>query len=60
MAILFYQGDGLSKKIWVREEWKPKPDREAIDFFLLKNENLTRSWLLNWRGCFGQEIKWDA
>jgi hypothetical protein len=24
IAILFYQGDGLSKEVWVAQEWKPK------------------------------------
>jgi hypothetical protein len=29
-------------------------------FFPIKNQLLTRFWLLDWRGCFGQGIKWDA
>jgi hypothetical protein len=29
-------------------------------FFSLKNQSLTRSWPLDWRGCFEQGIKWDA
>jgi hypothetical protein len=24
MAILFDQGNGLSKEVWVKQEWKPK------------------------------------
>jgi hypothetical protein len=38
----------------------PNYGREAVGFFLLKNQSLTRSSLLDWRGCFGQGIKWDA
>jgi hypothetical protein len=30
------------------------------DFFSLKNQSLTRSWPLDWRGSFEQGIKWDA
>ncbi len=26
----------------------------------MKIQSLTTSWLLDWRGCFGQGIKWDA
>jgi hypothetical protein len=29
-------------------------------FFIKKNQSLARSWPLDWRGCFGQGIKWDA
>jgi hypothetical protein len=33
---------------------------ERPSFFFIKNHSLTKSWPLNWRGCFGQGIKWDA
>ena len=29
-------------------------------FLLIKIQSLTRSWPLDWKGCFGQGIKWDA
>ena len=29
-------------------------------YFQKKNQSLTRSWPLNWRGCFGQGVEWDA
>jgi hypothetical protein len=35
-------------------------DREAVNFFSLKIQSLTRSWLLDWRGYFEQGIKWDT
>jgi hypothetical protein len=39
----------------------PNYGQEAVDFFLLKNHQaLTRSWVLDWRGCFKQEMMWDA
>ena len=38
----------------------PNCGGEAVGFFPLKNQSLARSWPLNWRGCFGQGIKWDA
>jgi hypothetical protein len=28
--------------------------------FHKRNKKLTRSWPLDWKNCFGQEIKWDA
>jgi hypothetical protein len=34
--------------------------KPSIFFFHLKNQSLTRSWPLDWRGCFGPRIKWDA
>jgi hypothetical protein len=34
--------------------------QKAIDFFFIKNEEMTRSWSLDWRGCFGHGIKWNA
>jgi hypothetical protein len=33
---------------------------ERLSIFSLKNQSLTRSWPLNWRGFFGQGIKWDV
>jgi hypothetical protein len=38
----------------------PKYGREAASFFSLKNQSLTRSWPLDWRGYFEQGRKWDA
>ena len=38
----------------------PKHGREAVNVFSIKNQSLTRSWPLDWRGCFGQGMKWDA
>jgi hypothetical protein len=32
----------------------------ALVFFILKFLSLTRFWLFDWKGCFGQGIKWDA
>jgi hypothetical protein len=34
-------------------------ERPSI-FFINFFKKLTRFWPLNWRGCFGQGIKWDA
>jgi hypothetical protein len=32
-----------------------------LDFFSKRRyKNMTRSWLLDWRGCFEQGIEWDA
>jgi hypothetical protein len=61
--LLFEEGDGLLKEVWVVREWKPKlwsrGRREAVErpsrgrrFFSLNNKSLTRSWPLDWRGCF--------
>jgi hypothetical protein len=38
----------------------PNSGGEVVDFFSLKIQSLARSWLLDWRGCFGQGIEWDA
>jgi hypothetical protein len=38
----------------------PNYVREVFGFFSLKNQSLTRSWPLDWRGYFEQGIKWDA
>jgi hypothetical protein len=35
----------------------PNYGREAVGFFSLKNQSLTRSWALDWRGYFEQGIK---
>jgi hypothetical protein len=38
----------------------PKYGREAVGFFFLnKKIIIDKSWPLDWRGCFGQGIKWD-
>jgi len=42
-----------------RQNRNPNYVREAIEFFSLKNSKLTRSWPLDWRGYFEQELKWD-
>jgi hypothetical protein len=33
---------------------------EKSSFSSINDQKLTRSWPLDWRGCFGQAIKWDA
>jgi hypothetical protein len=38
----------------------PNYGRQAVNFFSFKNQQLTRSWPLDWRGYFEQGIKWDA
>jgi hypothetical protein len=38
----------------------PNYGRKAVGFFSLKILSLTRSWPLDWRGCFEQGIKWHA
>jgi hypothetical protein len=58
--ILFEEGDGLSMEVWVGREWKLKLWSRGRRFFSLKNQSLTRSWPLDWRGYFEQGIKWDA
>ena len=60
MAILFDQGDGLSKEVWVGQEWKSKLWSRGHQFCPLKIPSLTRSWPLDWRGYFEQWIEWDA
>jgi hypothetical protein len=34
--------------------------REAVGFFSLNNQSLTRSWPLDWKDYFEQGIKWHA
>jgi hypothetical protein len=58
--LFFEERDGLSKEVWVIWEWKPKLWLRGHRFFSLKNQLLTRSWLLDWEGYFKQGIKWDA
>jgi hypothetical protein len=58
--LLFEDGDGLSKEVWVRREWKSKPWSRGCLFFHSNNQLLTRSWPLDWRSYFEQGIKWDA
>jgi hypothetical protein len=38
----------------------PNYGREAVGFFSLNNQSLTRSWPLDWRDYFEQGIKWHA
>ena len=57
-CLLFDKGDGLSKEDWVGQEWKPKPWSRGRPILSLKNQSLTRSWPLDWIGCFGQRITW--
>jgi hypothetical protein len=33
MAILFYQGDGLSKEVWVNGNENPNYGEEAVNYF---------------------------
>ena len=56
----FDQDDKLLKEVWVGHEWKPKLWLRGSRFFSLKNQSLTWSWPLDWSGCFGEGIKWDA
>ena len=61
MAVLFDQGNKLSKEVWVGHEWKvgnTNYDQEAVNLFPKKKK--TRSWPLDWKSCFGQGMKWDA
>jgi hypothetical protein len=58
--LLFEEGDGLSKKVWVRWDWKPKLWSRGRRFFFIKNQSLTISWPLDWRGYFEQGIMWDT
>jgi hypothetical protein len=58
-CLLFDKGDGLSKEVWVGREWRPKLWSRGRRFFSWKNQSLARSSPLDWRGCFGQGIKWD-
>jgi hypothetical protein len=60
MLTFWRRGDNLSKEVWVGREWKPKLWLRGHRSFSLNNQSLTRSWPLDWRGCFGQGIKWDA
>ena len=46
-CVLLDEGDKPSKEVWVGQE--------AIGYFSLENQPLTRSLLLGWRGCFGKE-----
>jgi hypothetical protein len=38
----------------------PNYGQEAVGFFSLNNQSLTRSWPLDWRGYFEQRIKWTC
>jgi hypothetical protein len=38
----------------------PNYGQEVVGFFKLKNQSLTRSWLLDWRDNFEHAIKWHA
>jgi hypothetical protein len=58
--LLFEEGDGLSKEVWVGREWKPKLRLRGRRFLFIKKKSLTRSWPLDWRGYFEQGIKWHA
>jgi hypothetical protein len=45
------------KEVWAEWEWKPKLWSKSRQLFSLNNQSLTRSWLLDWRDCFGQTNK---
>jgi hypothetical protein len=34
--------------------------KSPLVFFIKKSKTLTISWPLDWRGCFGQGVKWEA
>jgi hypothetical protein len=44
---------------WTGMETQTMVKRPPV-FISLKNQSLTRSWPLDWRGCFEQGIKWNA
>jgi hypothetical protein len=48
------------RKFGLNGNGNPNYGREAVGFFSYKNQSLTRSWPLNWRGYFAQGIKWHA
>jgi hypothetical protein len=62
MAKLFYQGNGLSKEVWVRWEWKPKLWSRGRQSFFIKRIKKTDKilgvglerlfWVGNKLGCF--------
>ena len=58
--LLFEEGDGLSEEVWSDKNGNPTYCWEVVDFLPLKNHSLTRYWLLDWRGYFEQQLKWDA
>jgi hypothetical protein len=40
--------------------WTPKLWSSGCRYFFIKNQKLTRYWPLDWRGCFGKGLIWDA
>jgi hypothetical protein len=51
---------GSWRKFGSDKNGNPNYGWEVVDFFSWKYKKLTRSWPLDWRGCFGQGLKWDA
>ena len=60
MNIFLKKATGSRRKFGSEGNGNPNYGREVVSFFSFKNQPLTRSWPLDWRGCFGQGIKWDA
>jgi hypothetical protein len=52
MAILFYQGDGLLKKVWVEEDWKPKLWLRGHGFFLINKMKIGDILAVGLEGLF--------
>jgi hypothetical protein len=51
MAVLFDQGVGLSKEVWVGRNGNPNYGQEVVDFFSFfwKKKKIL---MLDWRFCF--------
>jgi hypothetical protein len=57
MAVFFDQGEGLSKEVWVAQEWKPKLWLRGHRIFFHKNYKILAIRL---EGLFWEGIKWNA
>ena len=51
-CLFFYQGDGLSKEVWVQHEWKPKLWSRGHRFFFIKNSNIGKILAFIFEGLF--------
>jgi hypothetical protein len=60
MIIFLKKAMDSRKKFGLDGNGNPNYGREAVGFFSLNNQSLTRSWPLDWRGYFEQGIKWHA
>jgi hypothetical protein len=48
------------RKFGLDRNGNPNYGRRGCHLFFIEINKVTRAWLLDWRGCFGQGIKWDA